>query len=228
MPDWHAPFGHPDALKFLTAVKERYLDKRSLIINLGDEVDGNQISFHEKDPDVPFSPCKELEQAIDDIKEMEEIFPRMYLCTSNHGSLVYRRSKHAGLPRHYIKSYNEILGVKRWEWHDEIIIDTHLGPTYFCHGKSGRVGKLAKDLGCNAIQGHFHSLFHINWYHTPLKQIFDAHVGCLIDHQSIAFAYGKNHLPKPILGCMVISKQGYPRLIKMLLNKKNRWIGELP
>ena len=90
-------------------MKNKYLEPNSIILNLGDEIDGAKISFHDKDPDLPFSPCEELEKSIERIAELQEIFPKMDLCESNHGSLIYRRQKWAGLPRQVIKSYKQIL-----------------------------------------------------------------------------------------------------------------------
>ena len=229
IPDLHAPFEHPDAFKFLSAVKEKYLKDDSLIINLGDEIDGNQISFHDKDPDMPFSPCTEMEKAIESIQELQDIFPEMHLCTSNHGSLVYRRQKAAGLPRHVIKSYQDILGTPNWHWHDEILVETKMGPIYLCHGKTSSTGKLVKEMGVyGSIQGHYHGKQQIVWLSSALQTRFDAFGGALINVQSKAFAYGKNHLPKPLLGCILISKIGYPRIIRMITNEDDRWIWELP
>lgn len=58
--------------------------------------------------------------------------------------------------------------------------------------------------------------------------IYNKNSGCLIDRDSLAFAYGKNHMPKAILGCTLISKEGYPNLIRMELNVNNRWNKKLP
>jgi hypothetical protein len=43
----------------------------------------------------------------------------------------------------------------------------------------------------------------------------------------MAYTYGKNNLPKPILGCGVIDKNGMPHVVKMILNKRGRWAGNL-
>ena len=228
IPDLHVPFHHPDAFNFLSEVKHKYLDKKSIIINLGDEIDNHAISFHDSDPDIPFSASEELEKAVEYIKDLYEIFPKQYLCESNHGSLVYRRQKHHGIPRRVFKSYQEILGTPKWEWHEDYCIKTKLGDIYICHGKTATSGKLSKEMGCSAIQGHYHGKFQIMWNKTVTKDTFDAYSGCLIDRESLAFAYGKNHIPKPVLGCLLISKMGYPRLMKMILNDKGRWIWELP
>lgn len=229
IPDLHIPFEHPDALKFLTAVKQKYLQEDSVIINLGDEIDGHTISFHDTDPDIPFSPSSELETAIHRLQAYYELFPKTYVCESNHGSLVYRRQKAAGLPRHVIKSYQDILDTPQWEWHEDYILQTKMGDIYLCHGKTSANGKLVKEMGTHgAIQGHFHGKFQILWQATATGVRFDAYSGCLVNRDSLAFSYGRNHIPKPILGCLLISKMGYPRLIQMITTEDDRWIWELP
>lgn len=228
IPDLHIPYHHPDAFRFLSEVKDKYLKDDSIIINLGDEIDGHTISFHDNDPDLQFSPESEFEKAIEYTKDLQQIFPQKYVLESNHGSLVYRRQKHAGLPRRVFKEYHEILETPEWSWHEDILLKTKLGEVYLCHGKTQTNGKLSKEMGCSSIQGHYHGKFQIIWNHTATKDTFDAYSGCLIDRKSLAFAYGKNHIPKPILGCLLISKMGYPNLIKMITNKKGRWIWELP
>lgn len=229
IPDTHNPFQHKDTIKFLSAIKQKYLKKDSLIVHLGDEIDGHNISFHDTDPNIPFSPSSELEEAIKGIKELEELFPKVFLCTSNHGSLVYRRATANGIPLSVIKSYEEILGTPKWQWHDEYILETNMGEIYLCHGKTAAAGKLCKEMGTyGAIQGHFHGKFQVNWSTTATGTRFDAYSGCLIDQSSLAFSYGKNHLPKPILGALLITKRGYPKMIRMILNNEDRWIWELP
>lgn len=228
IPDLHIPFHHPDSFAFLKAIKDALKDPDLIVLNLGDEIDGNQLSFHQKDPDMPFSPSSELEKAIEYVADLQKIFPQMHLCESNHGSLVYRRQKFGGIPAHCMKSYSQILDAPNWHWHEDILVDTNLGDIYLCHGKTSSAGKLSKEMGCSSIQGHYHGKFQIMWNKTATRDTFDAYSGCLIDRQSLAFAYGKNHIPKPILGCLLISKMGYPRLIKMVCNDKGRWIRRLP
>lgn len=228
IPDQHFPYAHKDIIRFLKAVKKKYLDKNSIIINLGDEADNHSISFHDSDSEL-FSAGHELEQACAQLQGLEKVFPKMFICDSNHGSLAIRRFKKHGIPIKYLKSLNEVYGVGNgWSWHDDILLSTKLGDVYICHGKSAVYGKLCKEMGCHSIQGHFHGKFEITWHRSALGERFNMFSGCLIDQDELAFAYGKNHLPKPILGCSILSKEGYPRLIKMNLNSRGRWDGKLP
>lgn len=213
IPDLHIPFEHRDALKFLTAVADKY--KPEIIINLGDEIDGKSLNFHDKSPQDLFTPCKELEISIKKISKFKNLFPNVHLCESNHGSLIYRRAEKFGIPYHALKSYAEILETPTWYWHEDIVLDTAIGPVYLCHGKTSSYGKLAKEMGMHACQGHFHSKFEITWHKSIMADRYNLFSGCLINYNDLAFNYGKNHLPKPILGCTIITSTGIPELIKM-------------
>jgi len=229
IPDLHIPYHHIDSFNFLKAIKEKYLDGHNYgVINLGDEIDGHCISFHDNDPDLPFSPSSELEKSVEKIQHLYRLFPKMYLCESNHGSLIYRRAKKNGIPLAALRTYQEILQTPKWLWFEDYLLKTKLGEVYLCHGKTATTSKLSLAMGVSAVQGHFHGKFQIVWNRSVLKETFDLYSGCLIDRQSLAFAYGKNHLPKPILGCSLIAKSGYPTMIKMDLDSNNRWTGNLP
>lgn len=227
--DTHIPFEHPDAWKWLAAIKKKYLKNNSIILHIGDEIDGNQISFHQKDPDIQFSPSSELEACIDRIHMpggLYELFPKMYLCESNHGSLVYRRAKYAGLPAHVLKSYSQILQVKGWQWHEDYILKTNKGNVYVCHGR-GKISRLVASNQGSAVQGHYHGLHSIEWFRGINGDTFGAQTGCLVDSASRAFDYGRLSLSKPIMGSLLIKDDGTPLLLTMNLNKHNRWDGTI-
>ena len=177
-----------------------------------------------------FSAGNKLKKAIEVIHckgGLFETFPNMIEVDSNHSSLIYRRAKFHGIPLDYVKSLPEVLETPSWRYVDDILLDTKLGNIYICHGKSGAYNKLAQNVGCSAVQGHFHGKFEITWHNRVGHQRFNMFVGCGISWSSMAFAYGKNNLPKPILGCGVIDKNGIPHLEKMITNEKGRWIGEV-
>lgn len=223
IPDLHCPFHHPDSFKFLDHLNEKY--KPNKVINLGDEVDYHNISFHDSE-DMPFSASKELEKAIWHLHDLYAIFPRMTICESNHGSLVYRRAKHHGLPRAFFKSYQEILEApKNYEWVFEYVCRSGKQEIYFHHSQGKNVLKNSQHRGQCYVQGHHHGSFDIQYWANSEKLFWGVTSGCLIDKKSMAFAYGKNNLPKPILGATII-KSGYPILEPMLLNKKGRWLGK--
>lgn len=223
--DQHFPFNHPDIVAFLAALKSQY--KPSLIVNLGDEISGASLSFHEKDPDL-MSPGDELKTAIERLQPIYRMFPDMHLVESNHGSLVYRRGKYAGLPRHVLKSYRDVLQApKGWHWHKELVIRSSDGaPIYVCHGRSADGLKLSQSLGMNCIQGHYHEKFEVRYWANSLGLYWAVAAGCLIDDNALDFAYNKLNLRRPMIGtCVVID--GHPVLCPMLLDSRGRWTKKL-
>ncbi|CCI88408.2 hypothetical protein BN110_037 [Yersinia phage phiR8-01] len=224
--DLHAPYTHPDAMDFLKAVRNEY--SPDMVIQMGDETDGHAISFHDSDPNLD-SAGVELEKAKAVLEELYELFPNLLVCDSNHGSLVYRRAKAHGLPVQFIKKYRDILfpehGAPEWSWADAWVLNTPLGPVRFQHQVSGDFMLNASHERTSLVLGHEHGRFEVQYAASSAALYFGAYAGCLIDRKSMAFAYGKLHRKKPILGCMVIT-DGSPQLIPMLVNEEGRWVGK--
>lgn len=225
IPDYHSPYNHPDAIKFLRAVRDKF--KPTRVISLGDEADLHAVSFHDTLPEMP-SPGRELEMVQRSLKYLYDLFPVVDIVESNHGSLYYRRARKFGLPNKVMKTYNEILEAPdTWKWHHDLTIKLPDGNwLYVCHGQSSDVLRNSKNKSMNYIQGHHHSKFEIRYWANSLNLYWGVTSGCLIDHKSMAFDYGKLSLDKPILGCTIV-KNGHPLLVPMVLNKKGRWIGKL-
>ena len=222
--DTHIPYHVPELMDFLKLLKKKYKPDR--IIHIGDEVDKHAMAFHDSDPDLP-SAGDELKLSIPVIKELEKMFPKMDLLDSNHGSLVFRRAYKHGIPKAYIKKYNDFLQVgKGWKWHDDLIIDTPLGKVYFCHGKTPDILKLAQSLGMSCVSGHYHSLMGVRWYGNSLGLYFGLQVGCMIDSKSLAFRYNKVQKARPIIGCSVIYN-GLPIIEPFIKDKAGKWVGKL-
>jgi hypothetical protein len=222
--DTHLPYEHKDYLKFCKAVKEKY--NCTIYVHVGDEVDNHAISFHDSDCELP-SAGDELERAITRLGGWEDAFPGLILLDSNHGSLAVRRFKHHGIPLAYIKPLKEVYRTPTWTWTEDILIDTKAGYVYGCHGKSKAQHALADKQGCSCFQGHYHGELGYKWQESSLGYRFNMFVGCGIDRVSLAFAYGRNNIPKPMLGCGVIDKEGMPHTVRMNLNKKGRWDGKV-
>lgn len=223
--DLHAPYQHQDAVEFLAAIKDKY--KPTRVILSGDEADFHGISFHDHDPDLD-SAGKELEGTIAALKPLYKLFPKAEVLESNHGSLVLRKALSNGLSRKFFKSPGEILQApKSWSWHFDITLtlpnDTQC---YFHHSKGANVKKNSQALGMSFVQGHHHESFEIQYWGNPNALLFGMTVGCLVDPHSLAMAYSKNNLKRPVIGCAVII-DSIPTLIPMVLNKKGRWVGKL-
>lgn len=223
--DQHMPFEHPDMFKFLAAIKKKYAP--TIVINGGDEVDSQSLSFHDSDQDLP-SAGDELVRATIKLKKLEKMFPSMFLLDSNHGSLALRRLKHHGIPMKFLASQHAIYGVStKWQWVNDLTLTLPNGqPVYFCHGMSKNGIKLCAQRGTNVVQFHYHTEFRIDYIGNPNSLLWSLQSGCLIDRKSLAFAYDKLNLNRPIIGTsMIIDSK--PILIPMILNSKGRWIGKL-
>lgn len=228
IPDQHAPYHHTDAIDFLIAVAAKYRPTR--VINLGDEVDNHALSFHDSDPNLD-SASTELAKAKLFIGKLAKVFPRMEVCHSNHGSLVYRRAMKHGIPTEYIKTYREILfpkgGGDGWSWHEQIKTSLPDGSeVLFRHQSSGDIMANAAHERCNIVQGHEHGKYEITYRASTTALYWGLVSGCLIDRKSMAFAYGKLFPKKPILGCTVII-DSQPILVPMILDEDGRWTREL-
>ena len=224
--DLHIPYHHQDAFEFLKALKKKY--KPDLIVNIGDELDHHAISMHEHNPDL-MSAGDELKQSKEYVRDLEKIFPRMTLVHSNHSSLVYRRALKYGLPKDYLKSYNEFLGVgDGWKWVDDLTVTlSDNSRCFFTHGMSADVLKVAQQYGMNTVQGHYHTKFCIGYYSNPDALVWGMQVGCLINQKSMAFDYAKNFKSRFIVGCGMII-DGQPKLMPMVLDKDGRWNKMIP
>jgi len=223
--DLHIPYHHKDSFAFLRALKKKYKGF-DLVVNMGDELDQHAISMHDSNPDLP-SAGDELRLAKTYVKELEGIFPDMTLLDSNHSSLVYRRALKYGLPKAYLKHYNEFLDVgKGWKWVDDLTISLNDGSRcFFTHGMSANVLQIAQKMGMSAVQGHYHSKASIQYYSNPDNLNWAMQTGCLTNQQSLAFGYSKNFKDRFIMSSAVIV-DGQPRIHPMVV-KNHRWIGKV-
>lgn len=213
--DMHIPYQHKGLLPFLDGLKTRYEPTR--VICLGDELDKHAMSFHDSDPDLP-SAGDELNKSLPIIAELERMFPKMDLIDSNHGSLLYRKAKHHGIPRHYLKGYNEVLGVgEGWKWHFDMTLNLPDGQkVYVHHGKNANALRVAQMMGMSHVAGHYHESFGIQYCSTPANLIWAMQCGCLIDRKALAFAYSNNNMKRQVIGTGLII-DGIPILEAMPL-----------
>jgi len=222
--DLHIPYHRKDSFDFLKEIKKQF--KPDTIINIGDEIDCHALSFHESNPDLP-SAGHELSIAKEYIKELENIFPEMTLLDSNHSSLIYRRGIKHGIPRGFLREYNEFLNVKKWKWVDDLVLTLpNKQRCLFTHGKSADVIKVSQIHSMNCVQGHFHSKFRIDYWANPDNLLWGMQVGCLIEQKNMAFHYAKNFKTKFVMGCGMII-DSIPKLMPMVLDKNGKWIGKI-
>jgi len=185
------------------------------------------MSFHEHHPDNK-SPGDELDAAIDALKPLHKAFPKMRLCESNHGSMLYRRAVAAGIPDKMLRRLDEIYKTPGWSWHDEIIDEIRPGVAVcFRHSFGPNISTaLPRQGGVCVVQGHHHGRLNVEYLETPSVRIFGMTVGCLIDKKALAFSYNRLQQSRPILGCGVIVR-GMPIPIPMWTRADGRWTGKI-
>lgn len=219
--DLQEPFSHQDAPAFLKWVKKKYAP--DIVVNVGDEVDFHALGDWDHDPDG-LSAGDELKAAIENLQVYYDLFPKTFVCVSNHTARPFRRAFKHGIPRAFLRDYREFLQAPAgWQWADRWEFD---GVIYE-HGEgfSGAAGaiKCAQKNGQPTVIGHIHSFAGIQYHANERDIIFGFNVGCLIDRHKYAFKYGKHMGNKPILGVGIIDK-GIPCYIPMLLDSKGRWV----
>ena len=219
--DTHFPYHHQDTFVFLTKLKKIY--KPDTVVHIGDEMDWHSVNVsHVINPDLP-SPADELLIGRSLCGQLEKIFPKMVLLESNHGSMILRRAMAKGMSKFFIKDYNEILDVNRdWKWKEKHTIETDKGRVLFAHQFSADISKAVQQSAMSCVQGHFHTLSSLRYIANDFHLNFGMSVGCLVDKKSLAMAYMKVNLAKPVLSCGVIT-EGIPYIVPMVLNNNGSW-----
>lgn len=219
----HFPYAHPDIIKFLTAIKNRF--DPDLVVCCGDELDHHQLSFHDSIPELLGS-SEEFVKAKRLLHGVMDLFPKVTMLESNHGSLAYRKARCAKLPAYYLKSYNEVLEApSTWTWVHRLEIEIQRKrKLIFHHGFSSNALASAKELSACLVQGHFHSRMSINYFGDDNNLMWAMQLPSLIDIKSLAFDYGKNISSRPKLGAGLIL-YGEPMLIPMQLDLSGRFKG---
>ena len=77
----HAPAMHQDFIPFLKKIYKKH--KCGRVVHLGDAVDWNSISFHEKDPSMP-SAADEFLAAKKQMQQIYKAFPKLDYMMGNH------------------------------------------------------------------------------------------------------------------------------------------------
>lgn len=228
IPDCHAPYEHPDTLAFLDAVRAKY--QPDTVVHLGDEADKHAMSFHDSDPNLD-SAGVELEKARVFMEGLHNLFPAMLLCHSNHGSMHFRKAHAHGIPVQYLRTYREVFfpqgGGEQWDWKHEHVLDLPDGSLVtFKHQPAGAVLADAAHCRTHLVCGHLHGKMSVEYAANGHETYWAMQGGCLIDNDSLAFAYGKETKYKPVLGCAVIL-DSVPHIIPMRLDDEGRWIGSI-
>lgn len=219
--DTHEPFCHKDYRNFCYHTFNKY--KVTDIVHIGDEVDNHAISFHTHDPNGN-GITREAELAQKNLNKWYETFPNVTVIVGNHSALPYRQATAAGLPKKFMKAYEDIWeSPKGWVWKMEHYID-HVK---YVHGTgvSGQNGaiNLAIRGRQSTVIGHIHSFAGVSYHASENDLIFGLNVGCGIDTHAYAFEYGRDFVNKPTLGCGIVVDGFNGFFVPMNLGKKYEW-----
>ncbi len=215
--DTHCPAMHPKYIGFLKKIEKKY--KCNRVVHIGDSVDWNAISFHEKCPHMP-SPAEEYKLAKKQIAKLYKAFPDLDYMVGNHSDLPARKARATGLPEDVLRPFNELWDVPRWRVHERMD-DFILDGVIYRHGdkeKKGRMAALnnAKEQHAPVVQGHFHAQFGIEYAANQFRAIWGMQVGCGVQPGHPNMKYSKQYSARPILGCGVVIN-GNPYVERMHL-----------
>jgi predicted phosphodiesterase len=200
--DMHEPFCRKGYLEHCRNIYNKY--KCDTVVLLGDEVDLCAVSQWEKDPDG-FSAGTEAELAYKKLQNWYKAFPTAYVCIGNHTARPFRMAKASGIPKRFMKSYEDAWNApKGWKWAEHWEFDDVL----YTHG-TGFSGpnaaiRIATRHRQNTVIGHIHSEAGIQFNASKIDLIWGMQLGGAIDDKSYAAYYAKDQLKKSIVGCGVI------------------------
>lgn len=193
--DLHEPFCLDGYLEFC---KETYAKWNcNQVLFIGDIIDNHYSSYHEADPDG-MGGGSELALAIKRVQKWYTAFPDADVCIGNHDRIIMRKAFSSAIPKEWIKSYNDVLGVK-WNWVESVSYDNVL----YEHGEGGQAKTKAKNNMMSSVCGHTHTEAYVHYFVGKKYRVFGMQVGCGVDANSYAAAYAKN-FKKQAIGCGII------------------------
>ena len=206
--DTHCPFNlketkeHYSYLQFCYETFNRF--GCTEIIHIGDEVDNCAISFHQKETDS-MNAESEAEKAQAEMNLFYDTFPNVKVCVGNHSALPFRQATAAGIPKRFLKTYEDIWEApKGWKWE----LQWEVNGILFEHGtgSSGMNGARNRATANrqSTVIGHCHSFGGVNYMASRSDIIFGMNVGCGIDNSAYSFRYGKQFPKKPTIGCGIV------------------------
>tara|TARA_R110000787_G_scaffold87489_3_gene186385 strand:+ start:11270 stop:12031 length:762 start_codon:yes stop_codon:yes gene_type:complete len=204
--DTHEPFCLPEYRNWCYEIFNRF--GVSEIVHIGDEVDNHALSYHENS-DGAFDAMREAEMAQTAMDKWYKTFPDVKVCVGNHSALPFRKATSSGIPKRFLKTYEEIWNApKGWKWElqweiDGVLYEHGTGTS----GQNGARNRASANRQSTVI-GHSHSFGGVSYMASRNDMIYGLNVGCGIDNSSYAMAYGKQFPKKPTIGCGVVLDGG--------------------
>ncbi len=194
--DLHEPFCLDGYLKFCKQTYAAYNCNK--VIFIGDVIDAHASSYHEQDPDG-MGGGDELDFAIKKLKKWYKAFPKADVMIGNHDRIAYRKAFSGGIPKRWMKPFEEVLETPKWNYLENIEIDNVL----YEHGEGGQALTKAKNNMMSSVCGHTHTEGYVKWLVGKKFKVFAMQVGCGVDATAYATAYAKN-FKKQVIGCGVV------------------------
>jgi len=211
--DPHIPFNHPNYLQFCIDTFKKF--GVGQVVCCGDLVDHHAISRFQSEPCAKGA-YDELDMSIAEVSKYVKAFPKVRMCKGNHDAIPVRQAATVGIGERYLKSYSELLHLpKTWEIADEFIINDVLYKHGInCMGKDGAINSAIQERMSTVI-GHSHAFGGCKYSANKRDIIFGMNVGCGIDIDAYAFAYGKYDKNRPTLGCGIVFDSGNAIFVPM-------------
>lgn len=199
--DLHIPFENEHALEFVKDIYKKYDCNR--VVFMGDVFDVYSLSRYTKSPSS-MNVIDEFKESKEKIKHWIKVFPDADCLLGNHEIRINKKLSEGGIPREFVKSFNELFGLPyTWNWHNEIEIN---GATYLHGDRSGQLShiSLCKDMRKSIICAHTHFSAGIQYFTNSDSTIFALNCGCMINFNTYAFSYASSQAKKPVLGTGVV------------------------
>ena len=194
--DLHEPFCLDGYFEFCKETYAKYNCNR--VVFIGDVIDSHAGSYHEPDPDG-MGGGDELDLAIKKLKKWHIEFPNSEVMIGNHDRIAYRKAFSGGIPKRWMKPFEEVLETPTWSYLESIVIDN----TLYEHGEGGQALTKAKNNMMSSVCGHTHTEAYVKWLVGRNFKVFAMQVGCGVDWETYAAAYAKN-FKKQAIGVGVV------------------------
>ena len=201
--DTHIPYELDGYLEFCQETFEAW--DCDTIVHIGDLIDHHALSFHDSEPLLKGA-YGELMDAREKLQTWYEAFPQLTICNGNHDLIPARQLKKIGMEAEvWMRPLKEIYDMPDgWDIVDTITIDGvlyHHG--YTANGANGFRNDAIKRM-CRTVSGHCHGNAGVSATASHHRLVWGMAVGCGVDVDSMAMAYGKHFLQKPIISCGVV------------------------
>lgn len=194
--DLHEPFCLDGYFEFCKETYANYNCNR--VIFIGDVIDAHASSYHEQDPDG-MGGGDELSLAIKKLKKWHKEFPNAEVMIGNHDRIAYRKAFSGGIPKRWMKPFEDVLETPTWSYLESIEIDNVL----YEHGEGGQAQTKARNNMMSSVCGHTHTEAYVKWLVGKKFKVFGMQVGCGVDSTAYATAYAKN-FKKQAIGVGVV------------------------